>query len=62
MEAVDRNDDYEQQAAGGEVQANGSHQVYDYENWQDVYNYDNMYEGQVNERKNQENEYDKMYD
>ena len=59
MEAVDRNDEYEQQAAGGENQANGS-QVY--ENWQDVYNYDNMYEDQVNERENLENEYDKMYD
>ena len=61
MEAVDRNDKYEQQAAGGEDQANGS-QVYHYENWEDVYEYDNMYEGQVHERGNRENEYDKMYD
>ena len=61
MEAVDRNDKYEQQAAGGEDQANGS-QVYHYENWEDVYEYDNMYEDQVQECENQENEYDKMYD
>ena len=61
MEAVDRNDEYEQQAAGGEDQANGN-QVYQYENWEDVYEYDNMYEGQVHESENQENEYDKMYD
>ena len=61
MEAVDRNDEYEQQAAGGQDQANGN-QVYQYENWEDVYEYDNMYEGQVHERENQENEYDKMYD
>ena len=60
MEAVDRNDEYEQQAAGGEDQANERQQVYEYENWEDVYDYDNMYEGQVDE--NQENEYDKMYD
>ena len=62
MEAVDRNDEYEQEAAGGEHQATGSQQVNDYENWEDVYNYDNMYEDQVNERENLENEYDKMYD
>ena len=61
MEAVDRNTEYEQQAAGGEDQANGSQQVYEYENWEDVYEYDNMYEDQVNEPENQENEYDKMY-
>ena len=60
MEAVDRNDEYEQQAAGGQDQANGRQQVYEYENWEQVYDYDNMYEGQVDE--NQENEYDKMYD
>ena len=60
MEAVDRNDEYEQQAAGGEDRANGRNQVYDYENWEDGYN--QMYEGQVAERENQENEYDKMYD
>ena len=59
MEAVDQNDEYEQQAAGGEDQANG-HQIYDYENWQDEY--DEIHEGQVNERENRENEYDKMYD
>ena len=57
MEAVDRNDEYEQQAAGGENQANGR-QVY--ENWQDEY--DEIHEGQVNERENRENEYDRMYD
>ena len=51
MEAVDRNDEYEQQAAGGEDQANERHQVYEY---------DNMYEDQVHERENQENDYDKM--
>ena len=62
MEAVDRNDEYEQQAAGGEDQANGRRQVYQYENWEDVYNYDNMYEDQVHESENLENEYDKMYD
>ena len=62
MEAVDRNDEYEQQAAGGQDQANGSQQVYEYENWEDVYDYDNMYDGQVQERENQENEYDKMYE
>ena len=61
MEAVDRNDEYEQQAAVSEDQATGS-QVYHYENWEDVYSYDNMYEDQVNDRENQENEYDKMYD
>ena len=61
MEAVDRNDEYEQQAAGGEDQTIGS-QVYQYENWEDVYEYDNIYEGQVDERENRENEYDKMYD
>ena len=61
MEAVDRNDEYEQQAAGGEDQANGS-QVYQYENWEDVYEYDNMYEDQVHEQENRETEYDKMYD
>ena len=61
MEAVDRNTEYEQQAAGGEDQANGI-QVYQYENWEDVYEYDNMYEAQVHESENPENEYDKMYD
>ena len=61
MEAVDRNDGYEQQVADGEDQANGS-RLHQYENWEDVYNYDNMYEDQVNERENLENEYDKMYD
>ena len=61
MEAVDRNDGYEQQVADGEDQATGS-RVYQHENWEDVYNYDNMYEGQVDGRENQENEYDKMYD
>ena len=35
MEAVDRNTEYEQQAAGGEDQA------IDYENWEDEY--DKMY-------------------
>ena len=50
MEAVDRNVEYEQLAAGGEDQANGS-QVY---HWEDVYEYDNMYEDQVDERKNRE--------
>ena len=59
MEAVDRNVEYEQLAAGGEDQANGS-QVYHYANWEDVYEYDNMYEDQVHERENQENKYDKM--
>ena len=34
----------------------------DHENWEDVYEYDNMYEEQVHELENQENEYDKMYD
>ena len=62
MEAVDRNTEYEQQAAGGEDQANERQQVYEYENWEDVYDYDNMYDGQVQERENQENEYDKMYE
>ena len=61
MEAVDQNDGYEQQAAGGEDQANGN-QIYHYENWEDVYDYDNMYEGQVDESENRENEYNKMYD
>ena len=40
MEAVDRNMEYEQQAAGGEDQAIGR-QVSDYENWEDEY--DKMY-------------------
>ena len=40
MEVVDRNTEYEQQAAGGEDQAIGR-QVDDYENWEDEY--DKMY-------------------
>ena len=40
MEAVDRNTQFEQQAAGGENQANGR-QVYDNKNWEDEY--DKMY-------------------
>ena len=40
MEAVDRNTEYEQEAAGDKDQANEG-QVYDYENWEDEY--DNMY-------------------
>ena len=40
MEAVDRNIEYEQQAAGGEDQAI-ERQVSDYENWEDEY--DKMY-------------------
>ena len=35
MEAVDQNDEYKQQPAGGEDQATGRHQVFDYENWED---------------------------
>ena len=41
IEAVDRNFEYEQQAAGGEDQAI-ERQVSDYENWEDEY--DKMYE------------------
>ena len=40
MEAVDRNTEYEQQAAGGEDHANGR-TVYDDKNWEDEY--DKMY-------------------
>ena len=54
MEAVDRNTEYEEQAAGG------GDQVYDYENWEDEY--DKMYEEQANRRESQENDYDKMYE
>ena len=57
MEAVDRNTEYEQQAAGGENQAI-ARQASDYENWEDEY--DKMYEDQADE--NQENDYDKMYE
>ena len=57
MEVVDRNFEYEQQAAGGENQAI-ARQVSDYENWVDEY--DRMYEDQVGEQENREN--DKMYD
>ena len=59
MEAVDRNFEYEQQAAGDEDQAIGR-QVSDYENWEDEY--DKMYEDQADERENREKSYDKMYD
>ena len=41
MEAVDRNDEYEQQAAGGEDQAI-AREPSDYENWEDEY--DKMYD------------------
>jgi len=47
MEAVDRNDEYEQQAAGGQHQAKGSQ----------VYEYDSMYD----KIENFEETYDKMY-
>ena len=55
MEAVDRNLEYEQQAAGGEDQAI-RRQISDYENWEEEY--DRMYEHQCVP----ENPYDKMYD
>ena len=61
MEAVDRNAEYEDQAAGdgdgdgdGEDEASGA-QFYDYENWEDEY--DKMYEDE-----DDGNVYDKLYD
>ena len=57
MEAVDRNAEYEHQAAGdgdGEDEASGA-QINDYENSEDEY--DKMYEDE-----DHGNIYDKMYD
>ena len=58
MEAVDRNMEYEQQAAGGE-ERNERQVIYDSENWEE--RYDKMYEDQADEGENEENVYDKMY-
>ena len=58
MEAVDRNLEYEQQAAGGE-ERNERQVNYDNENWEE--RYDKMYEDHADEGENQENVYDKMY-
>ena len=56
IEAVDRNFEYEQQAAGGKDQAIDRQASDYYENWEDEY--DKMYEGQARERENSLDYYD----